>query len=78
MWGSEAYCKDDECGSETPACAQAHIVRPEQSKPTAGSAAPKTYGTPITDPAAAMTASTLPLTTGTGPGAIPVVISERA
>src|SRR6516225_2859385 len=34
------------CAIDTPACAHAHIVRPEQSKARPGLAAPKTYGTP--------------------------------
>src|SRR5436309_1374636 len=50
-WGSVPSCALAECGRETPACAQAHIVRPEQSNEL-GPAAPKTYGAPITDQAA--------------------------
>src|SRR4249920_1809557 len=50
--GSDEYCSYAECGSETPARPHAHIVRPEQSNPTFGSAAPKTYCVPTTDAAA--------------------------
>src|SRR3954453_5899588 len=54
--GKLAHWAAAEWGSETPACAQAHIVRPEQSNDD-GPAAPNTYGAPITDwaPAAAVT-----------------------
>src|SRR3954447_1094485 len=45
--GKLAHCAAAECGSETPACAQAHIVRPEQSNDD-GPAAPNTEGAPIT------------------------------
>src|SRR5436305_15170163 len=51
-FGRLAYCAAAECASATPACAHAHIVRPEQSNED-GPAAPKTYGAPITDSAAA-------------------------
>src|SRR5215831_838201 len=37
------YCAYDECGSETPTCAYAHITRPEQSKPP-GAEPAQTYG----------------------------------
>src|SRR5436309_15747910 len=49
--GRLASCAWAECGSETPACAHAHDVRPEQSN-ASGPAAPKTYGAPITEYAA--------------------------
>src|SRR5579884_3218348 len=39
------YCAYDECGSETPTCAYAHMTRPEQSNPP-GAAPPHTYGVP--------------------------------
>src|SRR5215204_486865 len=61
------YCIADECGSETPACAHAHIVSPEQSNPTPGSAAPQTYGVPITEYAALIAACALPFGAGGGP-----------
>src|SRR6188472_3106269 len=41
-----AYWAAAKWGSDTPAWAQAHIVRPEQSKATPGEAAAKRYGTP--------------------------------
>src|SRR5829696_5317566 len=52
--GSELHCDDAECGRYTPACAHAHDVRPEQSKPDPGLAAPQTYCVPTTDFAAEM------------------------
>src|SRR3954465_1334647 len=58
-FGRLASCAAAECGSDTPACAHAHIVRPEQSKED-GPAAPKTYGAPITERAAAAAISPLP------------------
>src|SRR5882672_2924186 len=42
------YCAYDECGSETPTCAYAHITSPEQSKPP-GEAPPQAYGVPSWD-----------------------------
>src|SRR6478752_1019212 len=62
-FGRLAYCAAAECGSETPACAQAHIVKPEQSN-ASGPAAPKTYGAPMTDSAAATAVAAPPDTVG--------------
>src|SRR5947199_9061662 len=45
-------CARAECGREIPACAHAHDVRPEQSN-ASGPAAPKTYGAPSAEYAAA-------------------------
>src|SRR4051794_16662258 len=42
------YCAYEECGSDTPTCAYAHMTRPEQSKPP-GDEPPHTYGTPSCD-----------------------------
>src|SRR3954447_1321077 len=58
-FGRLAYCAAAECGSETPACAHAHIVRPEQSKDE-GPAAPHTYGAPMSDSAAAAAVAPAP------------------
>src|SRR5215207_10541867 len=44
--GSIPYCEAAKWGSDTPAWAHAHSVRPEQSKATPGDAAAKRYGTP--------------------------------
>src|SRR3954464_9518064 len=62
-FGRLAYCAAAECGSETPACAHAHIVRPEQSKDE-GPAAPNTYGAPTTDCAAAAAVAPAPVAGG--------------
>src|SRR6185369_5718246 len=51
---------EEECGSETPACAQAHIVSPEQSN-VDGPAAAQTYGLPSFDLAAATAVAAPPL-----------------
>src|ERR687896_82677 len=51
--GSDVHCADAECGIDTPACAHAHDVRPEQSK-ASGPPAPQTYGEPIAECAAAI------------------------
>ena len=45
-WGSMPYCAAAKWGSDTPAWAHAHMVRPEQSKARPGEAAAKRYGTP--------------------------------
>src|SRR5829696_369444 len=57
----ELICIPDECGRETPACAQAHMVRPEQSK-ASGPAAAHTYGLPSFDLAASTATAARPLT----------------
>src|SRR5215203_3009498 len=49
----EPICILDECGRETPAAAQAYMVRPEQSN-ASGPAAAHTYGLPSLDRAAAI------------------------
>src|SRR5829696_900735 len=53
----------DECGRETPAAAQAYMVRPEQSN-AFGPAAPQAYGLPSTDLAAETAIAPRPLLTG--------------
>src|SRR5919201_4467750 len=65
------YCIADECGSETPAWAHDHIVRPEQSNPTLGSAAPHTYGVSITEYAAWIATCAFGFGAGGGPGTLP-------
>ena len=45
--GKVANCARDWWGIPTPACAHAHIVSPEQSNATPGSALAKTHRTPI-------------------------------
>src|SRR5664280_1807482 len=47
MWVVDAYCAPEVRGRETPARAQDHWTRPEQSKPLPGDSPPHTYGTPI-------------------------------
>src|SRR6478672_12097566 len=69
-FGRLAYCAAAECGSETPACAQAHIVKPEQSN-ASGPISPKTYGAPITDSAAATAVAAPPEEGGIEGGVLP-------
>src|SRR5215213_7447081 len=65
--GRVAYWPEAECAMETPACAHAHDVSPEQSKEL-GPAAPKTYGAPRTLRAAATAmAAALEFAGGTKP-----------
>src|SRR5919204_5045970 len=42
------YCAYDECGSETPTCANDHATSPEQSNPP-GAEPAQTYGVPSCD-----------------------------
>src|SRR5829696_8810916 len=46
MFGTAPCWARDWCGKPTPACAQAHAVRPEQSNATPGEEAAKRYATP--------------------------------
>src|SRR5215203_3588236 len=65
----EPICMPDECGRETPAAAQAYMVRPEQSN-AFGPAAPQAYGLPSTDLAAETAAAARPLTGTLTAGAV--------
>src|SRR5213082_37288 len=77
------YWSDEEWGSETPACSQAHIVNPEQSKES-GPAAPYWYGLPISCSAQYTAVDAPPLGGGAGPlpgeeaGPWPCVLREPA
>src|SRR3954465_5580103 len=64
--GTAEYCATEECGSDTPTCAHAHIVRPLQSNPVEGLAPAQTYGVPITDSAACTAPSPPGLVGGAG------------
>src|SRR5215831_14735390 len=68
MWVLMSYWPWAECGRLTPPCAHAHMVSPEQSKPTPGVAPAHTYFTPIWLSAAATAAAAPPPGGGTKTG----------